>query len=109
MANTSSTVPPSTPTDPNFSPLVMTGLQYYAENSTLPPSLDIMLAARPYSWATIGLGVGVLLHSAIIHRNKYPVIRILTELCALGVLLTGVFQILGTCSIFKVLAPVYLI
>lgn len=89
-------------TEPGASPLVMTGIQYYAENSTLPPSLDIMLAARPYSWATIALGGAVLVHSALIHRSKYPVIRVLTELCALGVLLTGIFQILGKHIILKI-------
>ena len=73
----------------------MVGLSHYAENSTLPPSKDVMRATRPFAWATIALALAVFLHSSLIHRWKFPVIRVLTELCALGVLLTGVFQILG--------------
>ena len=77
------------------SSLLRAGLRFYARNCTAPPTAEVMTASRPYSAAAIALAISVMAHSVLIHRRKLPVIRLLTDLCALGVLLTGLFQILG--------------
>ena len=80
---------------PSPAPLLRTGVHLFARNSSAPPSGAVLAAARPYSGAALALALAVALHSAAIHRRKFPVIRLLTDACALGVLLTGLFQLLG--------------
>ena len=81
--------------DSSAAPLLRVGLRFYAINCTAPPPAEVMTAARPYSAGAMALAVAVLVHSVILHWKKFPVIRVLTDICATGVFLTGLFQILG--------------
>ena len=80
---------------PTIEPFVMVGLKYYIANSPEIPTSDELVFFRPFSWTIIALGIGIILHSYLINKWTFPSVRILTDLCVLGVILTGLSQILS--------------
>ncbi len=88
--------PSGAPTaNPTIIPFFKIGSQYYITNSAPLPTDEELIWCRPLSCATITLGVTVLVHSFFINKWKFPTVRILTDICAVGVCLTGLFQILS--------------
>ena len=92
MANQPSGQPSSAP---SLSPLLRSGIRYFVTNTGAPPPQELLTYFRPYAWASIALALAVTAHCALIYRNKYPLVRHLTHLGALGVLLTGLFLLLS--------------
>jgi hypothetical protein len=54
------------------------------------PITSVFIATN---WGNIALGGFIFLHSFYIHRLKYSKIRLLTEACAFGGILTGIFHL----------------
>ena len=77
------------------SPLLRPGLRYFVQNAGAPPPQDLLTYCKPYAWACIALAFAVTAHCALIYRTKFPLVRHLKHLGALGVFFTGLFLLLS--------------
>jgi hypothetical protein len=78
----------------SISPFIQIGIKYFVVNSFKIPTSDELEYCRSFSWIILVLGIMVYLHSIYINKWKFPSVRIMTDICALGVFLSGFFQIL---------------
>ena len=75
-------------------PFIQIGINYFVTNSFKIPPSDELVYCRSFSWIILVLGIIVYLHSIYINKWKFQSVRIMTDICALGVFLSGFFQIL---------------